>query len=405
MTSQQERELVRDLARRAAELARSEEYERRRARWRAVNGLRRPDRAPVWMRPAGVWSELLPDSDLQCTDPYLRGVERRLRMDLIHDDLGDDHIFEPWWEVPAVFDCDSQYLWGLPTQVLAESTELGGWRYDPPLKTPEDFDRVTIPTFTYNEQATNEALERADDLLGDILPVRRTAGPQVHHILGAHADQLRGLGQMMLDLYVQPQLIHRLMAKLLEGCLRDLRQVEATGLLTPNNYGGMQCSDPINGEPAPGEVRLHHLWGGSNSQEFDEVSPAQWEEFLLNYQKPLLQQFGLTWYGCCEDLTHKIQGVLSIPNLRVFVCSAWTDLDKVIEAVGQRYCIMWRQSAAEVTLSSDLRKVEQHLDEGLRKLRGHYYQVVLRELQTLGGHPRRLHEWARLAIAKAEEHA
>lgn len=405
MTPQQERDLVRDLARRYAELAHSEEYERRRARWRAVNGLRQPDRAPVWMRPAGVWSELLPDSDLQCSDPHLRGVERHLRMDLIHDDLGDDHVFEPWWDVPAAFDCDSEHLWGLPTQVLAESTDRGGWRYDPPLKTPEDFDRVTLPTFTYNEQRTNQALERADDLLGDILPVRRTAGPRVHHILGAHVDQLRGLGEMMLDLYVQPQLIHRLMAKLLEGCLRELRTLEGTGLLTPNNHGGMQCNDPINGDPAPGEVRLHHLWGGSNSQEFDEVSPAQWEEFLLNYQKPLLQQFGLTWYGCCEDLTQKIQGVLSIPNLRVFVCSAWTDLDQVIAAVGQRYCIMWRQSAAEVTLSSDLQKVEQHLDEGMRKLQGHYYQVVLRELQTLGGHPRRLHEWAKLAIAKAEAHA
>jgi hypothetical protein len=216
---------------------------------------------------------------------------------------------------------------------------------------------------------------------------------------------LRGLGEMMLDLYLQPQLIHRLMAKLLEGCLRDLRTVAQSGLLTQNHHGGMLCSDPVNGSPEPGEVRLHHLWGGANSQEFDEVSPAQWEEFLLSYQKSLLQQFGLVWYGCCEDLTQKIQGVLSIPNLRIFVCSAWTDLAKVIEAVGQKYCVMWRQSAAEVTLSGDLSKVKQHLDEGMRKLRGHYYQVVLRELQTLGGHPGRLHEWARLAIAKAEEHA
>jgi hypothetical protein len=402
---QQERDVVRELATQIAALAASPEYETRRRRWRDVNGLRQPDRAPVWLRPAGCWPELLPESELVCQDPYLRAMERRLRMDLIKDEIGDDHLVEAWWDVPAAFDCDSPYTWGLPTQQLTGSTDLGGWRFDPPLKTPEDFEQVTIPTFTVNHERTQQVTEQADAVLGDILPIRVTCGPHVGSILNCLADQLRGLNDMMLDLYVQPHLIHRLMAKLLEGSLRDLRAIETSGLLTTNNFGGMHCSDPINGDPAPGEVRLHHLWCDANSQEFDEVSPRQWEEFLLNYQRPIFQQFGLVHYGCCEDLTTKIQGVLSIPNLRIFVCSAWTNLEKVIEACGQKYCIMWRQSAAEVTLPDGLDKVEQHLDDGLSKLQGHYYQVVLRELQTLGGHPRRLHEYAKLAIAKAEKWA
>jgi len=404
-TLPQQRDHVRELARRIAELAASDEYEVRRRRWRDVNGLRKPDRAPVWLRPAACWSELLPDSGLVCEDPYLRGMERSLRMDLIKDEIGDDHLVEGWWPVSAAFDCDSQYTWGLPTQQLVGSTNLGGWRYEPPIKTPEDFAKVTIPTFTVNHERTQEAAARADEVLGDILPIRVTCGPHVGSILNCLVDQLRGLNDMMLDLYVQPHLIHRLMAKLLEGCLRDLRAIEDSGLLSTNNTGGMHCSDPINGDPPPGQVRLHNLWCDANSQEFDEVSPRQWEEFLLNYQMPIFQQFGLVHYGCCEDLTTKIQGVLSIPNLRIFVCSAWTNLDKVIAACGQKYCIMWRQSAAEVTLPDSLDKVEQHLDDGLRKLQGHYYQVVLRELQTLGGHPQRLHEWAKLAIAKAEQWA
>lgn len=402
---QQQRDHLRGLARQVADLAASDEYEARRRRWRDVNGLRRPDRAPVWCRPAGCWPELLPDDALRCEDPYLRSLERSLRMDLIKDEIGDDHIVEGWWAVPAAFDCDSEFTWGLRTQVLVDRTDLGGWRYEPPLKTPEDFEQVTIPTFTYNAQRTQEAAQRADEVLGDILPIRLTCGPHVGSILNCLVDQLRGLNDMMLDLYVQPHLIHRLMAKLLEGSLRDLRAIEATGLLTPNNFGGMHCSDPINGDPPPGQVRLHNLWCDANSQEFDEVSPRQWEEFLLNYQMPIFQQFGLVHYGCCEDLTTKIQGILRIPNLRIFVCSAWTDLGKVIAACGQKYCLMWRQSAAEVTLPDSLDRVEQHLDDGLSKLQGCYYQVVLRELQTLGGHPRRLHEWAKLAIAKAEQWA
>jgi len=143
----------------------------------------------------------------------------------------------------------------------------------------------------------------------------------------------------------------------------------------------------------------------ANSQEFDQVSPAMWEEFCLQYQKPIFARFGLVGYGCCENLTHKIAGVLSIPNLRVFVCSGWTNLDSVIEAVGTRYCIMWRQKASEVVFPDDTASIRNHLMDGARRLQGHYYQVVLRELQTLAGHPARLHAWTRLAKEAAEKYA
>ena len=45
--------VVRELARRAYDLARSEEMESRRRRWRDVNGLRRPDRAQLDLGPHG----------------------------------------------------------------------------------------------------------------------------------------------------------------------------------------------------------------------------------------------------------------------------------------------------------------------------------------------------------------
>jgi hypothetical protein len=97
--------------------------------------------------------------------------------------------------------------------------------------------------------------------------------------------------------------------------------------------------------------------------------------------------------------------VLRIPNLRVFVSSAWTDLDRVIEACGTRYTIMWRQSAAAVIFPDDLEPIRRHLDEGLRKLQGHHTQIVLREVETLHGHPNRIREWAQLAIELAGKYA
>jgi hypothetical protein len=38
-------------------------------------------------------------------------------------------------------------------------------------------------------------------------------------------------------------------------------------------------------------------------------------------------------------------------------------------------------------------------------LHGYHYQIVLRELQTLAGHPRRLHDWTRIAKEMAAKYA
>ena len=147
----------------------------------------------------------------------------------------------------------------------------------------------------------------------------------------------------------------------------------------------------------PRHVRLRDLWGRGESQEFQGVSPAQYEAFLLQYQKPILARFGLTFYGCCEDLTRKIPMVLSIPNLRKFVCSAWTDLSTLAAAVGDRYVIEWRQKASDVVYGRDLTAIRKHLEHGLGVARGCRVMIVLQELETVNGQPRCLADWAALA--------
>jgi hypothetical protein len=210
---------------------------------------------------------------------------------------------------------------------------------------------------------------------------------------------------MLNDLAFDPVVVHRVMAKLTEGILGALRAAQDTGLLTTNHHQPMMCSDPINPGEDGGPVRLANLWVDANSQEFQVVSPRMTEEFLLNYQIPVFQQYGAVQYGCCEDLSHKIGVILRIPNLRIFVSSYWTNLDRAIDACRGKCTIMWRQHAASVVFAADMTPIKAHLEQGLRKLQGHPYQVVLREVQTLSGHPDRLREWARAAIDLAEKYA
>ncbi|GAG17859.1 unnamed protein product [marine sediment metagenome] len=41
----------------------------------------------------------------------------------------------------------------------------------------------------------------------------------------------------------------------------------------------------------------------------------------------------------------------------------------------------------------------------MRKLKGASYQVILREVETLNGHPNRLKNWSKTAITMAEMHS
>jgi hypothetical protein len=394
-------EYLQTLAEPIAEYSQSKQNKAAINRWRDVNGLRKPDRAPVWCRPVGAWKELLPEDTLRCSDPYSRSIEKYLRMLLVKIDIGDDTPIPSFYPVQAVLQVEPVTIYGVNIQHTNPDEDDGAWVYDPPIQTIEDLNQLKIPHYSFDKAETQRQMEQVYERLGDMLPPKQICQPPLHTILCSPAAEMIGLTPLMMHMMNQPELVHQLMGYLRDAVLSSLDQIESMGILTPNNEEPMTCSDPI-GEPNPdGTIGLHNLWNMTNSQEFDQVSPAMWERFLLDYQRPILGRFGLTAYGCCENLTHKIDGVLSIPNLRIFVCSAWTNLENVIDRVEDRYVIMWRQKASDVVFPENNSKIKQDLFDGASKLSQSHYQIVLRELQTLAGHPNRLHVWTQAAIEAA----
>jgi len=396
------RDTVRELARRMAEAAHSPENERRLKLWRDVNSLRKSERPPVICNLGrGAWDETLPRSVVVSKDPSLAAIEYEFRKLLYKLELGDDTVIDPWMSVPAVVRLEGQHLWGLPVKHIdVERSDVSrtAWRYDPPIKRESDIERIVPPRYHYDEAATAERLAWMDELLGDILPVKLTCAiPGPGAWLHGWATQLCGVQELLLYLMDRPAWVHRLMRTLMEGFLGVMDQFEKMGILTLNNLNKMACDDLPQPDFDGEHVRLRDLWGRGESQEFQGVSPAQHDEFLLRYQKPILERFGLTYYGCCEDLTNKIDLILTIPNLRKFVCSPWTDIEKLAAAVQDRYVIEWRQKATDVVYAPDLSAVKRHLERGLRAARGCHIQIVLQELETVNHDLRRLPDWAALA--------
>jgi hypothetical protein len=399
--TEQSKRTVRELAGRIAETANSKENLWRKRLWRDSNDLEKPERAPVFCELYDTWPEILPKTSLSSTDPLTAEVEYKLRQILYKFELGDDDVVEPWFPLEIISNLGKSrgvLLWGVPVGEL--HTEDRGWIYtENPIKNVDDLEKISLPTLQFDERSTSERREQVEELLDGTLPVRDDLGSGWRQWAKLHswASALCGMENLYVLMMDEPDFIHALMKKMMEGMLRLMDQCEAANILTLNNTHRL-TSESIPAEDFDGtHVRFKDIWGRGESQELDVISPEMYNEFLFQYQLPILKRFGITNYGCCENLTKKIEYVKTIPNLRQFICSAWTDFEKAVDTFGDRCAIEWRQSPTKVIGVKDLEDARRHLEEGFRMSRGSHIQIMLDSVMTVDGNPNRLKEWVELA--------
>ena len=145
--------------------------------------------------------------------------------------------------------------------------------------------------------------------MGDLLTVRLKGVWWWSLGLTWPAATFRGLQNMLCDFIEHPDELKELLSILSRGHLDKLDYLEAHGLLSLNNdgtyvgSGGFGFSDEL---PQAGFSRARSrtaTCGDSpRARRRVHVSPAMYEEFIFPYEKPIMERFGLTCYGCCEPL-------------------------------------------------------------------------------------------------------
>jgi len=213
----------------------------------------------------------------------------------------------------------------------------------------------------------------------------------------------RGLDQMMWDMADRPEWVHRAMSFLAEGMSRIFDQVDVydkLDLCNTDEYvgsGGVAYTDELPGPGFQGRVRLKDLWGFAEAQEFSRVSPAMHEEFALRYQRPLLERFGLTCYGCCEPVTDRLQYLFKIPNLRRISISPWADLRIAAEGLQDKYIFSWKPNPAQLCGDFDTDAIRKGIREALEIAKDNVFEMILKDTHTVDGDPSRLSTWVRIA--------
>jgi hypothetical protein len=404
-----ERETLRRLADRKQRIGEQPRQQRVMNAWRGMNDLR-PVRPMVWIDEIP-WPEFeaADPGALRpvCRDPVLRQVEQNLRRELYQwDHFPCDMVVEPVVYVPIVGSPTSSYAdYGIREKTRS-SSHTEDVVFLPVLQNIEDADRIRMPEVVYDRVGTDRRLERVTSALDGVIPVRRRGLVHQWHAPWDQIIRWYGIEPLYVDLVENPERVHRVISNFCRALSDVLDRQTALGMLDVGNgnwrvgSGGMGCASALPERVDGRAVTPADQWGCSNAQIFSEVSPEMHEEFSLTYERPLLARFGLVYYGCCEPLHRKIHLLRTLPNLRKISVSPKADLPCLAGAVGREYVLSVKADPALLAWEVfDEGAVRAEWATILQTTRDQAVEIILKDLTTVRGDPRRLGQWAALARA------
>jgi hypothetical protein len=292
---------------------------------------------------------------------------------------------------------------------ISSGEDEGAYTWDPPLKDYKYFRNLRFLRFEIDYERSEDLLNLAKEVLGDLLNVRLQGVWWWSLVRTADFVSLRGLQQMMFDTYDNPEGVHSVMAFLRDEALAKLDFLEEKGLLSLNNdgtyvgSGGFGWTHQLPQDGFKGKVRTRDVWGFGESQETVGLSPEMFEEFIFAYQLPVLQRFGLNAYGCCEPLNGRWHIIRKIPGLRRISVSAWADIEDMAEKLGRDYLFSCKPTPSDLAVPKmDEDYMRTKLRNIVKTTRNCNVEIIMKDNHTIGNNPQNVTRWCRIAREEAE---
>lgn len=408
-----DQEILRELARKKAEIAYESINTKNKKRWQKLNGLKKT-RPPIWLNEIP-WHEMEVDDELKLitSTDFARYLETRLKRTIYTwEHIRADTVIERTMPCYLVVE-DSGFGISGSTEIVKidNDNDVYSRRFISLIEKEEDIEKIEFPKIRFDVKATEEKYEVMSQIFDGILEVKKVKMPGFWFGPWDVLVTWWGVQEALRDLILKPGLVHKAMDRLTDVWISRLEKYEENNMLSLNNgnyrigSGGLGYIDELPGTPYdPKKIRSHNLWGHSASQIFSGVSPAMHEEFALQYEMRWMQRFGLVYYGCCEPLDKKINILRKIPNLRKISISPWADLDTAADEIGQDYVLSYKPNPAIFAEDTwDVDSVRKDLYAKLSKIRNCRVEIILKDISTLRYQPKRLWDWTKIAKDVAEE--
>ncbi len=393
--------ILRELAERYAGIAALDVQQERLDRYYRTNDVE--EVRPVVLIDEVPWGEIRDDTlGNRCEDIRLHWLETRLRRALYQwDHFQVDMVIPPEFRVPKR---SRSTGYGIDVQERRIHGETGTYamshEYVDQLATEKDLEKLQLPEITYDEEATREAAEIAEEVFRGLLPVKTTGGSFIFNIWDRIAT-FRGVDKLLMDLAMRPELMHETARRFAEIGKAMFRQLLDLGLLDTDPII-LHCTPACTRElPAPdfeGQLRPKDVWGRFSAQIFCAVSPEMHDEFDLAYNQEIFGECGLVYYGCCEPLDRKIDILRKrFPNLRKVSITPWADPARAAEAIGRDFVMAAKPNPAFVNSPRfDPEPVQNEVQRYVEacKRNGTTCELVLKDISTIANRPENLSEWA-----------
>ncbi len=392
--------VIRQRAARLRALSELPVYAEKRRRWAEHNDLV-GDKAPLlWICPDddGGWLDLVPQAVLECENADLRALEWQLRKLIFHHEhFADDFVLEPVvrFDIPGEY---TGYLYGSTSQKRAWGIDIepmgvtrNAYHLPNYLADPANVERLLAHEvdFLPDEQRWGELRALYEEAVDGQVRVQFTV-PYCALVQSLLIDlvHLRGLSELMLDLYDEPEQLHRILDHMSASKARLLDDLERRGLLFDNRTNVYTGSGGLGytraSACADGQARIDGLWGFADAQEFSGVSTAMFGEFALPYQARGLSKFGMACYGCCEPLDERFDLLFAaLPNLRRLSVSPWSHIERAAEAIGGRAVYSWKPNPALLAVPEGREEMARLLHRFRAATRGRCHaEVILKDIRT-----------------------
>jgi len=321
--SKKDRDVLRKLAGEVKEISQKSLWKEKIELWKKHNKLEkvRP-MVMIFFEDGDVWKDIFKKDDLLCENEFSRNIELELRKRICRwKKLRDDTVIEGRYFTPIFVETTG---WGIESEILKPEDYGGAVHYEPVIKTEKDIEKVKKPRYSINKNYTDEYFECVSEIFGDILTVEKRGRCSFWYAPIDLFATWRGFDNLFIDMVERPKWLHKVLDFLVDCLLEELDFYEKNNILGFNHdinfqgSGGAPYTDELPQKDFDGiHIRTKDLWGHATTQIFSLVSPSMHEEFALQYEKRLLEKFGLSSYGCCEPLHKKVDLIFKhIPNIR-----------------------------------------------------------------------------------------
>lgn len=400
--SHKDREILRDLARRQLELANSPRNRQNYADWMANGASKTQVTRPLIRIETNTFEHEIMPAMMQCEGEEARRIEHQMLRPIINFTLFEDDTL-----VPDYFEVADHYQF-TPFNLPVRTQRTGGLghHFIPYLYDLEEDDHLLQKSpFAVREDWAQQKVIQAQEVFGDILPVRRISN-------AAYCTPMQDIVHIMNmdDMYIamidDEERFDAMLGRLVDDYIEFFKAQEASGTLhtaarMQHLCQGTYCftNELTDGEP---NAKLADMWLFMDSQETAGVSPAMYRDLVFPHYRRVMEHFGLISYGCCEA-THPIWDdcLSKLPHLRKVSISPWCDEEIMGEKLQGTGVTFLRKPPATILGMNTPELDEEATLACFRKTgkaaKGCKMEIIQRDVYTVGANPEKVRRFVELA--------